>query len=216
MSFARFMKSGEAEKAAVHWKMQVPDELFAAVGIGKIEAEEVYDFAVRDEQSASTVTPSLFEKTVRRVTGGSSSGGIRIDDTDDLVVRFAQCCSPLPGDAITGWITRGRGITVHRRGCSKAMELDPERRIDVSWSDRVKVARPVVLRVITTDKPGLLSNMTAAFTESGVNIQEANCRVGADGTAVNLFHFQVDDAGKLQTLMRKIQGVDGVYSVERG
>ncbi len=216
MSFARFMKSGEAEKAAVHWKMQVPDELFAAVGIGKIEAEEVYDYAVRDEQSASTVTPSLFEKTVRRVTGGSSAGGIRIDDTDDLVVRFAQCCSPLPGDAITGWITRGRGITVHRRGCSKAMELDPERRIDVSWSDRVKVARPVVLRVITTDKPGLLSNMTAAFTESGVNIQEANCRVGADGTAINLFHFQVDDAGKLQMLMRKIQGVDGVYSVERG
>jgi GTP pyrophosphokinase len=215
MSFARFMKSGEVEKAAVHYKLQTADELFGAVGFGKIEADEVYDFAVRDEASAGAVRPSLFEKTVRRVTGGSSAGGIRIDDTDDLVVRFAQCCSPLPGDAITGWITRGRGVTVHRRGCSKAMELDPERRIDVSWSERVKVARPVVLRVITTDKPGLLSNMTAAFTESGVNIQEANCRVGDDGTAVNLFHFQVDDAAKLQNLMRKIQGVDGVYSVER-
>ena len=96
------------------------------------------------------------------------------------------------------------------------MELDPERRIDVSWSERVKAARPVVLRVITTDKPGILTNVSAAFTESGVNIQEANCRVGTDGTAINLFHFQVDEAGKLQTLMRKIQGVDGVYSVERG
>ena len=215
MSFARFMKSGEAEKAAVNWKMQTADELFGAVGFGKIEADEVYQFAVRDETSAAGVKSSLFEKTVRRVTGGSSSGGIRIDDTDDLVVRFAQCCSPLPGDAVTGWITRGRGITVHRRGCSKAMELDPERRIDVAWSDRVKVARPVVLRVITTDKPGILTNVSAAFTESGVNIQEANCRVGQDGTAVNLFHFQVDEAGKLQNLMRKIQGVDGVYSVER-
>ena len=215
MSFARFMKSGEAEKAAVNWKMQTSDELFGAVGFGKIEADEVYEYAVRDEASAIAVKPSLFEKTVRRVTGGSSAGGIRIDDTDDLVVRFAQCCSPLPGDAITGWITRGRGVTVHRRVCAKAMELDPERRIDVSWSDRVKVSRPVVLRVITTDKPGILTNVSAAFTESGVNIQEANCRVGDDGTAVNLFHFQVDEVVKLQNLMRKIQGVDGVYSVER-
>jgi GTP diphosphokinase / guanosine-3',5'-bis(diphosphate) 3'-diphosphatase len=216
MSFARFLKSGDVEKAAVHFKLQVADELFAAVGFGKIEANEVYEFAVSDESSAEHLKPSLFEKTVRRVTGGSSAGGIRIDDVDDLVIRFAQCCSPLPGDPITGWITRGRGVTVHRRGCAKSMELDPERRIDVSWSERVKAARPVVLRVITTDKPGILTNVSAAFTESGVNIQEANCRVGTDGTAINLFHFQVDEAGKLQTLMRKIQGVDGVYSVERG
>ncbi len=216
MSFARFLKSGDVERAAVHFKVQVADELFAAVGFGKIEAHEVYEHAVQDVGSTDHLKPSLFEKTVRRVTGGSSSGGIRIDDVDDLVIRFAQCCSPLPGDPITGWITRGRGVTVHRRGCAKSMELDPERRIDVTWSERVKAARPVVLRVITTDKPGILTNVSAAFTESGVNIQEANCRVGTDGTAVNLFHFQVDEAGKLQTLMRKIQGVDGVYSVERG
>jgi guanosine-3',5'-bis(diphosphate) 3'-pyrophosphohydrolase len=79
----------------------------------------------------------------------------------------------------------------------------------------VKAARPVSLKIITTDKPGILSNVSAAFTEAGVNIQEANCRVGTDGTAVNLFHFQVNEASKLQTLMRKIQSLDGVYSVER-
>jgi GTP pyrophosphokinase len=95
------------------------------------------------------------------------------------------------------------------------MELDPERRIDVTWSERVKVSRPVILKVMTTDKPGILANVSAAFTEAGVNISEANCRVGPDGTAVNLFHFQVDEAAKLNTLMRKIQGVDGVFSVER-
>jgi guanosine-3',5'-bis(diphosphate) 3'-pyrophosphohydrolase len=212
-SFARFTKSGQIEKVATQLSVQSGDELLASVGFGKIDASEVYDAAVQGE-TPTDLRPSFFERTVRRVTGGTE-GGIKIDDVDDVVVRFAQCCSPLPGDPVTGWITRGRGVTVHRRGCVKAMELDPERRIDVSWSDRVKVSRPVVLKVMTTDKPGILANVSAAFTEAGVNISEANCRVGPDGTAVNLFHFQVDEAQKLNVLMRKIQGVDGVYSVER-
>jgi GTP pyrophosphokinase len=211
-SFARFVKSGQLEKVATTLHVQSGEELFAAVGFGKIDGADVYDTAVQDEKA--DLKPSLFERTVRRVTGGTE-GGIKIDDVDDVVVRFAQCCSPLPGDPVTGWITRGRGVTVHRRGCVKAMELDPERRIDVSWSDRVKASRPVVLRITTTDKPGILANVSAAFTEAGVNISEANCRVGPDGTAINLFHFQVDEAQKLNILMRKIQGVDGVYSVER-
>jgi len=211
-SFARFQKSGQLEKVAQHLHVTNGEELFAAVGFGRIDAGDVYAAAVQDDTTA--LRPSLFERAVRRVTGGND-GGIRIDDVDDVLVRFAQCCSPLPGDPITGWITRGRGVTVHRRGCSKAMELEPERRIDVTWSERVKVSRPVVLKVMTTDKPGILANVSAAFTEAGVNISEANCRVSPDGTAVNLFHFQVDEAAKLNTLMRKIQGVDGVYSVER-
>ncbi|UJR85996.1 RelA/SpoT family protein [Sandaracinus amylolyticus] len=215
MSFARFLKSGDAERVATHFKVQSPDELFAAVGYGRVSASDVYDAAIQDEKSADALRPSFIERTVRRVTGSSSAGGIRIDDVDDVLVRFAQCCQPLPGDPITGWITRGRGVTVHRRGCPKAMELDPERRIDVAWSEAIKIARPVALRIITSDRPGILANVSAAFTEAGVNIQEANCRVGPDGQAVNLFQFLVDDAGRLQNLMRKIQGVEGVYSVER-
>jgi GTP pyrophosphokinase len=215
MSFARFTKSGEAERLAAHFKVQNAEELFASVGYGRISAEDVLEVALQDEKSADAIKPGFIERTVRKVTGASSAGGIRIDDVDDVLVRFAQCCNPLPGDAITGWITRGRGVTVHRRGCPKAMELDPERRIDVAWSDAIKISRPVALKVTTADRPGILANVSAAFTEAGVNIQEANCRVGPDGQAVNLFQFLVDDAGRLQTLMRRIQGVDGVYSVER-
>ena len=217
MSFARFVKSGEIEKVAKALKLANGEDLFAAVGIGRVEPLEVFEAAMASEGAPTQLRPSLFEKAARAVTETvtGNQGGIAIDDVDDLVIRFAQCCNPLPGDPITGWITRGRGVTVHRRGCPRAMELDPERRIDVTWSERVKAARPVSLKIITTDKPGILSNVSAAFTEAGVNIQEANCRVGTDGTAVNLFHFQVNEASKLQTLMRKIQSLDGVYSVER-
>ena len=106
-------------------------------------------------------------------------------------------------------------MTVHRRACAKSLELDPERRIDVTWSDALKVDRPVQLRVSTADRPGILANVSAAFTESGVNITEANCRVGTDGGAVNLFQFTVSDVAKLRSLMRRISQIEGVYDVER-
>jgi len=134
---------------------------------------------------------------------------------DDVLVRFANCCSPVPGDPVTGWITRGRGVTVHRRECRKAMELDPERRIEVSWTGGSKIDRPVQLRVVTADKPGVLARLSTELGTAGVNIKEANCRVGVDGRAVNLFTFTVSDLSRLKALMRGLQKLDGVYEVER-
>ncbi|MBZ0117610.1 MAG: bifunctional (p)ppGpp synthetase/guanosine-3',5'-bis(diphosphate) 3'-pyrophosphohydrolase [Sandaracinaceae bacterium] len=218
MSFARFLKkTADHERVTRHFKVQALDELFALVGYGRLQAQEVCEIAVpaTDTTATESMRPSFFEKTVRKVTGKDGNQGIRIDDVDDVLVRFAKCCNPLPGDPITGWITRGRGVTVHRRGCVKSMEQDPERRIDVSWSDDCKVDRPVQLKVQTADRPGILATVSAAFTESGVNIQEANCRVDTDGHAVNLFQFTVSDVSKLKSLMRRLSQIEGVYGVER-
>ncbi len=217
-SFSRWQKKQpEIDRVIAHFKVQNLEELFALVGYGRAAANEVYEVAVPpvSETERESLRPSFFEKTVRRVTGKDGGGAIKIDDVDDVLVRFAKCCNPLPGDAITGWITRGRGVTVHRRGCPKAMELDPERRLEVSWSDAVKVDRPVSLRISTADRPGILANVSAAFTESGVNITEANCRVSEDGSAVNHFQFTVSDVAKLRSLMRRISQIEGVYDVER-
>ncbi|MEZ4336551.1 MAG: bifunctional (p)ppGpp synthetase/guanosine-3',5'-bis(diphosphate) 3'-pyrophosphohydrolase [Sandaracinaceae bacterium] len=216
-SFSRWLKN-KGDHGAVTRRFEVEDveELFAQVGYGRVSAQEVHEAATGDDNDSSQdLRPSFFEKTVRRVIGKDGHEGIRIDDVDDVLVRFAKCCNPLPGDAITGWITRGRGVSVHRRECPKALEIDPDRRIDVSWSDAVKVDRPVSLRVATADRPGILANVSAAFTESGVNIREANCRVDQDGSAVNLFQFTVNDVAKLRSLMRKISQIDGVYDVQR-
>ncbi len=217
-SFSRWEKRSQGdEEFPRRFSVDSSDELYAQVGYGKLSAQEVYDAAVPNDDAAEAeaLRPSFFEKTVRRVTGRDGPNGIRIEDVDDILVRFAKCCNPLPGDPITGWITRGRGVSVHRRECEKAMELDPERRIEVSWSDGVKVDRPVALRVATADRPGILANVSAAFTESGVNIQEANCRVDEDGSAVNMFSFRVTDVSKLRSLMRRISQIDGVYDVQR-
>ncbi len=216
-SFSRWLKKNNHDTVTQEFNVQTVEELFAQVGYGRVGAQEVHDAAVPsdDPETGQQLRPSFFEKTVRRVTGKDGNQGIRIDDVDDVLVRFAKCCNPLPGDSITGWMTHGRGVNVHRRSCAKAMELDPERRVDVSWSDAVKVDRPVSLRIATADRPGILANVSAAFTESGVNIREANCRVDSDGSAVNLFQFMVNDVSKLKTLMRKISQIEGVYDVHR-
>ncbi len=219
LSFARLVKSGELEKAVGKLNVQTVDELYAQVGYGKIAGADVVKAILPERveeqpKAMDSLRPGLVERVTRKVTG-SGETAIRIADMDDVLVRFANCCSPLPGDAVTGWITRGRGVTVHRRECRKAMELDPERRIEVSWSTGSKVDRPVQLRVITADKPGVLARLSTELSATGVNLKEANCRVGDDGRAVNLFTFTVTDLSRLKAVMRGLQKLEGVYEVER-
>ena len=217
LSLNRALKSGAIEKQLSRFPVGSIDELYASLGYGKLEASQVVEAleASDDTQAKKSLKPTFFERTVRKVTRKEGTTGIRIAGIDDVLVRFAKCCNPLPGDSITGFITRGRGVTVHRRACREAMELDPDRRIDVSWADDARVSRPVQVRVVTADRPGILSTVTGAFVDSGLNISEATCRSLMDGRSVNTFQFTVGDAGTLRTLMRNIAKIQGVYDVER-
>ncbi|HEX5655858.1 MAG TPA: bifunctional (p)ppGpp synthetase/guanosine-3',5'-bis(diphosphate) 3'-pyrophosphohydrolase [Polyangiales bacterium] len=217
LSLNRALKSGVLEKELNRFPVGSIDELYAALGYGKLEPGQVVEAleAQNDSTAKKSLKPTFFERTVRKVTRKEGTTGIRIAGIDDVLVRFAKCCNPLPGDPITGFITRGRGVTVHRRACRESMELDPDRRIDVSWADDAKVQRPVQVRVVTADRPGILSTVTGAFTDTGLNITEATCRSLMDGRSVNTFQFTVADAGQLKVLMRNIAKIQGVYDVER-
>ncbi|MCC7539380.1 MAG: bifunctional (p)ppGpp synthetase/guanosine-3',5'-bis(diphosphate) 3'-pyrophosphohydrolase [Deltaproteobacteria bacterium] len=215
VSLGRLQKTGGIDKILEKLKIRQSDELFALIGYGKLTATEVAEIVVPSAQPApDELRPGLVERAVRKVSG-KGDGGIRIGGLDDVLVRFGKCCNPLPGDEITGWITRGRGVTVHRRTCPRALEQDPERRIDVSWDGSTKINRPVTLKVLTSDRPGILANVSTAFTQNGVNIAEANCRSTDDGRACNLFTFTIGDLGKLRTVIRAVSKVAGVYSVDR-
>jgi GTP pyrophosphokinase len=131
------------------------------------------------------------------------------------MVRFGKCCSPLQGDPIVGFISRGRGVTVHTRECQKALDLDPDRKIDVEWDGKTKALRPVSIQVLCADKPGLLAHISQSFTDAGVNISQANCRATDDNRAVNTFQVSVSDLDQLKGVMRAIQRINGVFSVDR-
>ncbi|HTN50842.1 MAG TPA: ACT domain-containing protein, partial [Anaeromyxobacter sp.] len=139
----------------------------------------------------------------------------RINGIDDVLVRYGKCCNPVPGDTIVGFITRGRGVTVHTAACDKVLGNDPDRRVDVAWDVRGDFKRPVSLRVISTDRPGILAKISQTFSEAGLNISQASCRTTPGERAVNEFEVTVGDLKQLTSVIRSIERIDGVQSVER-
>jgi len=195
------------------------DELVIQVGYGKVTAQQVLEKALpelgKHDKEPDKKTESMLKTLLRKVTRRTSSSGIKVAGEDDILVRFAKCCSPLPGDPIVGFITRGRGVTVHRRDCDKGLDLDPERRIDVEWDGNGKTQHEVAIQVLCADKPGLLAHISQSFSEQGVNISQAHCRATEDGRAVNTFHASVRDLDQLKQVIRSLSRIKGVFSVDR-
>ncbi|MFU8804142.1 MAG: ACT domain-containing protein, partial [Bradymonadaceae bacterium] len=130
-----------------------------------------------------------------------------------------KCCNPVPGDDIVGFVTRGRGLSVHTRECPRIGHLEKERQIDVRWANDTRNAdsarRPVNVTVYCADKPGLLAHISQSFSAAGVNISQAQCKTTEDERAVNTFEVMVNNLDQLKRAMRNIEKIKGVYKVER-
>jgi GTP diphosphokinase / guanosine-3',5'-bis(diphosphate) 3'-diphosphatase len=223
VSYTKAVKQGDVQRAAEQLKCQRQETLLTEVGYGKVTPAQVAEIVVppeaRSGKGAARIQrearPNALQQILRRVTRRDSHNGIKVQGEEGVLVRFARCCSPLPGDTIVGFITRGRGVTVHVRDCAKALDLDPERRIDVEWDGKAAGRHQVAIQVVCADKPGLLANISKAFTDSGVNISQAHCRATEDRRAVNTFHAEVVDLEQLKAVMRSLSRINGVYSVDR-
>jgi GTP pyrophosphokinase len=130
------------------------------------------------------------------------------------MIRFAKCCEPLPGDRIVGFITRGRGVTIHFADCAQVLNSDPLRKVEVGWDNEVQAPRRVRITVHSQDQIGLLANVTQAITVNGANIASAQIKTD-HGKAVINFELTVKDAQQLEKLKRGIEMVPGVIKVER-
>jgi guanosine-3',5'-bis(diphosphate) 3'-pyrophosphohydrolase len=221
ISGSKLLKNdGEMRRVFEKMKVQNLEELYIGIGYGKIDPEDIVKtVAPPDEEGTQSRPPEslregrlagLVRKVIKR-----DEGAIRINGIDDVLVRYAKCCNPLPGDDILGFITRGRGVTIHRRGCPKAFDTDPERRVEIQWDTRARINRSVQLRVVTANQPGILANVGQTFMAQGINISEANCRASDDGRAVNLFSFVCQDLQQLKQVMKALGKVKGVVVVER-
>ena len=116
---------------------------------------------------------------------------------------------------MVGFVPRGRGLTIHRSTCPKVMALDPERKIPVTWDTETQLKRPISIRVVTDDREGMLADLSNSFTRSGINITEANCRAIGDGQAVNTFQCGIVDLEQLRKVVKSLEKISGVHSVER-
>ncbi len=221
LSLPKMLKHGDLEPVAKQLRCHHVDDLLCQVGYGKITPTQVVELVVPEDKrqpgskAEDDASKNPFRELLRKVTRRTSSSGIKVAGEADVLVRFARCCSPLPGDRIVGFITRGRGVTVHRRDCPKALDIDPDRRIDVQWDGKSQGDHEVTIQVLCADKPGLLANISQSFTDAGVNISQAHCRTTDDGRAVNTFHARVSDLDQLKNVMRSLTRIKGVFSVDR-
>jgi GTP pyrophosphokinase len=207
-------REGLLDEAAARLKVGNADDLLVALGYGKITPEQAVDAVLPDDQEQDgTPEPEAVPQPVKRPK--RSVAGIRVQGEADIVVKFAKCCTPVPGDSIIGFISRGHGVVIHTRDCSKALDLDPVRRVDVAWDDESKTLRPVAIQVSCEDRPGLLASISKSFTEHGVNISQAKCRTTEDGRAVNTFQVTVGHLDQLRTVLRSIQQIKGVVTAVR-
>jgi guanosine-3',5'-bis(diphosphate) 3'-pyrophosphohydrolase len=207
----------DMQRAAADLGYPTPDDVLAAVGYGKASVHQLLN------KLAPGATLDTVERPRAAVgTRPKTDQGVRIRGVDDLLVRFAKCCNPLPGDQIVGFITRGRGLTVHGRDCLTVAKsvLDRERLINVEWDVEEPALepakRPVRIAVyIGNDRPGLLSEITGAIGSKNGNITKAEVTVTDDRRGINNFVVEVSDLSQLQDIMTAIRDVPDVINVER-
>ncbi len=191
------------------YQHETVDDFLAAVGYGAISAQQVVmRLGVLDD--GHITLPSIAPPQPAR------TGGVRVKGVGDLLVRFGKCCQPIPGDPIVGFITRGKGITVHVRACPTVLsEREVTRLIDVEWESAPAQTYPIAIRVEAFDRTGLLSDITQVMAENKVNILAANVSVHSDHTAVVAMTLQVASVAQLAKVMSRVEQLKDVLNVQR-
>ena len=211
LSLPRLLEAGDLAEVAKAVRRGSVDALFSAIGYGRLQAPDV----VRRLRGEEPPEPPRKRRSLFRRQRPPASPGIRVSGHPDVLVRFGKCCGPLPGDEVVGFITRGRGVTVHVKDCAKAFELDPVRRIDVDWEPDAAAPWRIKMRVHSLDRPGLLAKVTKTISAAGINIGAARVTTSPDQMAIQTFDLWVNDVETLNSVMKQIGRIKGILSVER-
>ena len=218
----RKWRSGEIGRVAEELGLRNTDELLAALGYGKLSANKVVELLLPEEkrqearEALEQTRPSRIVEALKKPLRRSRSG-ILVDGLNDVMVRMARCCNPIPGDRLVGVVTRGRGVTVHSVDCRRLAGIDPARRIQVRWDSSLEkeAMHAVTIRLRCEDRPGLLANVTAVLSEVGINISQVNAKAEAGGLATCQLKLLVHNLDELKSVLRKIEKIKGVRAAER-
>jgi GTP pyrophosphokinase len=196
------------------------DSMLAAIGEGHLNARSIAQKVARnvrsdqhEEQLPATVLPTAGPRRSR------NTAGVHVEGLDDVLVRLSRCCTPVPGDDIIGFVTRGRGVSVHRTDCANAESLMTEqtaRLIDVEWDgDQSKALFRAGVEVVALDRSKLLRDVANSLSEQHVNIVACSTHTGSDRVAKMRFEFEMGDPSHLDAVLRTIKQIDGVYDAYR-
>ena len=211
---------GEIMKESNHQKRE---DFFVAVGSGKISPQHVVTRVIQslnkggDSPGATVTLPTAVPLKDAKGAPSSNQLGIHVQGVEDVAIRIPQCCRPVPGDDVVGYISLGRGITVHRRDCPnvKALEKNPERFTAVDWDTHAKGPLRVEIQVEAYDRNRLLEDISRTLSESGVSIMAAQIHTARNNMVKDRFVFDVPDVESLETVLQRVRRIDTVYDAYR-
>ena len=200
-------KDIDLESLAREFLFKTTEDLYASIGFGRTSVNQVIHKIMPEEQKKEhkEVAPKKKQEGTNVVVKG----------VENLLVRYARCCRPIPGDEIIGFITRGKGITVHRMNCLYTNEIDAQRLIPVEWDDGISGSHEIEFSVICVDKPGMLGSITAILGVKNINITKLNVSSLPDGHSRCMFRVMVKDLRELDKLFTEIRKLKGVVGIDR-
>ena len=215
LKLPNIMKDEQILSIAKDFSFHSVEDLIAQIGFGKISPRQVLGrlkpkLGIKDGRP-----PGIVGKMVGRFKRRKGDLGIKVKGVSDMLIRFANCCHPLPGEPVIGFITRGRGVTVHQRNCSHILNADPERLVEVSWQASKEDIYLAKIRVTSVERKGVLSDISAVLTQKDANIIEAEIKTTVDKKGIALFTIEVEDYNQLQNIMGAIKRIKNVLIVER-
>jgi GTP diphosphokinase / guanosine-3',5'-bis(diphosphate) 3'-diphosphatase len=212
------LESSELSKFASEYGARTSDELLAHIGYGKLSARTVLQKSVPAELKERAPDSAVVSVVKRVLRPGGAEDKIKVRGTDDVMVFRAKCCNPIRGEKIVGYITRGKGVSVHAASCTNVLNLmfDPERRIDVEW-DQAGGEAPYTVRLTmqVEDRKGMLAEISAKVSDINTNITNMQARTGDDQQARIDMTVEIRDLKHLDKVIKSIKGVQGVIGVER-
>ncbi len=215
INFGKYLNSDEFLQVAKAFSLQKVDDLLASIGYGKISALQAMGKLTSILEPDQKPDEVAVQQWVERKERPSQRGGVSVKGVNDILVRFAKCCNPLPGDQIGGFITRGRGVSVHRSDCASLLASGFERRIEVEWDRAGEEVHPVGLVVICANVKGLLAAISGTLSNHDINILEANIRTRVDNRAECKFVVEVRDTDHFQGAMAAVRKIKNVIEVKR-
>jgi GTP diphosphokinase / guanosine-3',5'-bis(diphosphate) 3'-diphosphatase len=214
LNFNTAVKTKEMDGVVEHFGFKTSEDLIASVGYGKITPLQVirkYEAKPADESPPE----SIFNKLIGRVRKKKPTGGVLVSGVEDILIRFGKCCQPVPGDSITGYITRGYGVTIHRASCLNATKMSPERQIDVQWDDKITDTYKVKIKINAYDRVGLLADVTSVVSQQKANILTAQTNTGEDKNVEIVFTLAVMSKNHLDRVMGAVKKVRLVHEASR-
>ena len=213
----KLMKSGELAKVAGEFSFQGAEELIAAVGYGKVTANQIIGKLLPPErlEQKEEQEESRLKSLLHKITRAGPKDALLIKGIDNVMVRYAGCCNPVPGDRVVGFITRGRGVTIHTVDCQSVVDEDPNRKVEVEWDSTKGYSYPVRIRIYSDDKKGLLAEISSSFASNEANITNASVETTDDRKAIGTFELQIRDLNHLKKVIKGLEKIKGVHRVER-